>query len=74
MEVDFAHKIGCYGNVPQEIEKNNFMMFICSQSSTNRVNFVNVRSEDVGITGLTEITWARVCLSVCHKPVFYRNG
>ena len=35
LEVNFTHKIGCHSKVPLEIEKNNFKLFIYSQSSTN---------------------------------------
>ena len=56
MQVDFAHRIGCHGNVPQEIEKNNFRSFIYGRSSSNPANFVKIGPVDVEIIGLTEIT------------------
>jgi len=56
MEVDFAHKIGCRGNVPRGIEKSNFGSFTYGQSSTNPADFVKIRPVDVEIIGRTEIT------------------
>jgi len=56
LEVDFAHKIGCHGNVPSEIEKNNFRSFIYGQSSTNPTNFVKIGLVDVEIIGPKVIT------------------
>jgi len=47
LEVNFAHKIGCHGNVPRNIEKNNFRSFVCGQSSTNPANFVKIGPVDV---------------------------
>jgi len=38
------------------IEKNNFRLFIYSQSSTNPANFVKIGPVDVETIGLTEIT------------------
>ena len=49
MEVDFAHKIGCRGNVPRGIEKSNFGSFTYGQSSTNPADFVKIRPVDVEI-------------------------
>ena len=57
LEVDFVHKIGCHGNVPWGIEKNNIRSFIYGQISTNPANSVKIRPfVDVEISGLTEIT------------------
>jgi len=42
MEVDFTHKIGCHGNVPCGIEKNNFRSCVDGLSSTNSANFVKI--------------------------------
>ena len=43
LEVDFAHKIGCRGNVPRRIEKSNFRSFNCSHSSTIRANRASLK-------------------------------
>jgi len=56
LEVYSAHKIGCHGNVPWGIEKNNLRSFIYGQSSTNPAMFVKIIPVDVEINGLAEIT------------------
>jgi len=51
LEVEFAHKICCPGNIPWGIEKNDFRSFIYSQSSTNAANFVKIGPVDVELIG-----------------------
>ena len=55
MDVDFAHRIGCRGNVPWGIEKIT-TLFIDGHSSTNPINFMKMGLVDVEIIGLTKIT------------------
>ena len=52
----FAHKIGCHGNVPCGIEKNNFRSFIYGQRSANSANYVKIGPDDAELLGFTKIT------------------
>jgi len=68
LEADFVHQIGCHGNVPRGIEKNNFRSFIYGQSSNNSANFAKIGPVDVEIIGLTEITKIYFETTAKHKP------
>jgi len=48
-------KVGCHGNVPCDIEKNNFRLIIYSNSFTNHHNLANIGLVYFEITGLTGI-------------------
>ena len=65
LEVDYAHKIGCHGNVPRGMEKSNFSSFIYGQSSTNPANLVKIGPVDVDIIGLIKIT--KICIKITAK-------
>ena len=64
MEVDLGF---CYTKLvprqrPLRDRKNKFRSFSDAQSSTHPANFVKIGLEDVEMIGLTEITWAHVCV------------
>jgi len=72
MEVDFAHKIGCHGNILRGIEKNNFRSFLCGQSSTNFAHFVKIGAVNVEKIVLTEITTRNSAIAEGPRDASYQ--